>query len=75
MADEITRPHMIDLTPREMEVLALIRNGLRSKEIAHALSCTVNTVFAHRRNILKKTGTHSMWAAVATLDGQTVPAK
>ncbi|HEY0298442.1 MAG TPA: LuxR C-terminal-related transcriptional regulator [Arachidicoccus sp.] len=38
----------------EIEILRLIRNGKMSKEIAHHLSISINTVNRHRQNILKK---------------------
>lgn len=42
------------LSNREKEVLALIREGLLSKEIAERLCISVNTVSRHRQNILEK---------------------
>ncbi len=42
------------LTPREVEVLSLIANGLSNKEIAGQLSVTVRTVDFHVSNILRK---------------------
>ncbi len=42
------------LSPRELEVLRLIADGLLSKEIAVRLSISINTVNRHRQNILQK---------------------
>ena len=42
------------LTPRELEVIALLKRGASSREIAEALNVTAKTVEAHRYNILKK---------------------
>ena len=42
------------LTKREMEVLALVAEGLSNKEIARTLGVTVWTVDFHVSNILKK---------------------
>ncbi len=42
------------LSPRELEVLKLIADGLLSKEIAVRLSISINTVNRHRQNILQK---------------------
>lgn len=42
------------LTPREKEVLRLIRDGLPSKQIADALGISIFTVNRHRQNILVK---------------------
>ena len=42
------------LTPREMEICGLIRNGLTSKEIAALLQITETTVERHRNTIRAK---------------------
>lgn len=42
------------LTQREKEVLRMIEQGLRSKEIAHRLNISTRTVEAHRRNLNRK---------------------
>jgi len=46
------------LTPREQEVLTLIAEGLRNREIAEALSISVKTVSRHRENIMRKLNLH-----------------
>jgi DNA-binding NarL/FixJ family response regulator len=46
------------LTPRELEVLQLICNGLSNKEIAVKLDVSVNTVAVHRANIMNALGVH-----------------
>ena len=46
------------LTPRELEVLQLICNGLSSREIAAKLGLSVNTVAVHRANIMNTLGVH-----------------
>ena len=46
------------LTPRELEVLQLICNGLSNKEIAAELEVSVNTVAVHRANIMNALGVH-----------------
>ena len=43
-----------DLTPRELEVLCLIRDGLRNKQIADQLSISEATVNFHIKNIVDK---------------------
>ncbi|MGA0610803.1 response regulator [Caldimonas sp. KR1-144] len=45
---------------REREVLRLIAEGLRSAAIAEQLHIAVATVEAHRRNIMRKLGLHSV---------------
>jgi DNA-binding NarL/FixJ family response regulator len=46
------------LTPRELEVLQLICNGLSNKEIAVKLDLSANTVAVHRANIMNTLGVH-----------------
>lgn len=45
---------MQSLTIREKEVLRMIDEGYRSKEIAHRLNISTRTVEAHRRNLKRK---------------------
>jgi DNA-binding NarL/FixJ family response regulator len=47
------------LTARETEVLALVAQGLTSKEIARALAIDPRTVDAHRANIRQRFGLDS----------------
>lgn len=48
-----------DLTPRELEVLTLIAQGLTNAEIAEQLVISVKTVDRHRENIMRKLNMHS----------------
>ncbi len=43
-----------NLTPKEIQIAELIRQGKRSKEIAEFLGVSVGTVITHRNNIRKK---------------------
>ena len=47
---------MFKLSPREIEVCNLVRNGLTSKEIASMLRVSPLTVERHRYNIRRKLG-------------------
>jgi DNA-binding NarL/FixJ family response regulator len=47
------------LTPREVEVLKLIAEGYKSKEIADYLSISINTVDKHRANLMRKLDLHN----------------
>ena len=46
------------LTPRELEVLQLICDGMSARAIAAKLGLSVNTVAAHRANIMNALGVH-----------------
>jgi DNA-binding NarL/FixJ family response regulator len=46
------------LTRREIEVLRLIGEGQRTKEIAFTLGITFKTAVTHRSNIMEKLGIH-----------------
>lgn len=43
-----------DLTPREIQVLKLVRDGNKNKQIAHKLSISETTVNFHIRNVVDK---------------------
>jgi DNA-binding NarL/FixJ family response regulator len=53
------------LTPREAEILKLIAEGYKSREIADYLNISVNTVDKHRANIMKKLDLHNASALTA----------
>jgi DNA-binding NarL/FixJ family response regulator len=53
------------LSPREIDVLKLIRDGHRSKEIAYRLSIAETTVTFHIRNLVDKLGASGRAHAVA----------
>lgn len=48
------------LTPKELEIVRLISEGLSSKEIANKTGKSVETVNTQRKNIISKTNTQSM---------------
>jgi two-component system invasion response regulator UvrY len=52
------------LSRREIDIIALIKQGLSSKEIADKISISVKTVEVHRYNILKKLGLKNVAAMV-----------
>jgi two-component system NarL family response regulator len=53
------------LTPREVEVVHLIAQGLRNKEIAVALGITEQTAKVHVKNILAKLNVSDRSAVIA----------
>jgi DNA-binding NarL/FixJ family response regulator len=56
----MTLPPLNDLTSREKEIVRLIIDGKKSKDIADALFISVKTVHKHRSNILEKLGLSSL---------------
>src|SRR5260370_42616016 len=53
-----------DLTARELEVLGLIRDGYRNKQIADQLSIAETTVNFHIKNLVDKLGANDRTHAV-----------
>lgn len=53
------------LTPREREILKLIGEGYKSREIADFLYISLNTVDKHRSNLMAKLNLHSTSALTA----------
>jgi LuxR family maltose regulon positive regulatory protein len=53
------------LTPRELEILQLISQGLSNKDIAEKLVIALNTVKRHTSNIYSKLGVKSRTQAIA----------
>jgi DNA-binding CsgD family transcriptional regulator len=66
------RPAAPVLTARERQVLALVLDGLTSRQIAYQLRLGENTVRAHRRNLLRKTGTRSLHSLLGHLTSGSV---
>jgi DNA-binding NarL/FixJ family response regulator len=63
------------LTPREAEVLALLRNGRSNAQIALVLQMGVETVRTHARNIYRKLGVSSRreLTALPAIESQSPP--
>jgi DNA-binding NarL/FixJ family response regulator len=53
------------LTQREREILKLIAEGYKSKEIADSLCISVKTVIKHRSNLMEKLDLHNISALTA----------
>jgi DNA-binding NarL/FixJ family response regulator len=70
----------VSLTPREEQVLGLVSEGLRNKEIASRLRITLPTVKNHVHNILDKLQVHRRREAIhrayelGLLNGASLPA-
>jgi DNA-binding NarL/FixJ family response regulator len=63
-ADMAEEPPRLPLTAREREVLRLLAGGESNKQVAAALSISINTVETHRARIMNKLDLHSMNAVV-----------
>ncbi len=55
----------VALSPRELEMLTLIVEGLTAKEIAARTGVSIHTIDTHTRHLFKKLGVRSRAAAVA----------
>jgi LuxR family maltose regulon positive regulatory protein len=57
-------PASFELTRRELEILALLQQGMSDKEIAGRLALSSVTVKKHNRNIYQKLGVNSRRQAI-----------
>jgi DNA-binding CsgD family transcriptional regulator len=62
------RHRALGLTPRELEVLGLVRDGLTNGEIATKLFVSPGTIRSHLENAFVKIGSHTRTGAIARLD-------
>ncbi len=62
--DQVPAEEVPALTARETEVLRLVAKGLRSHEVATALSLSIHTVNTHLRHLFQKLGVCSRSEAV-----------
>lgn len=58
------QPLIEPLSEREREILALIANGLKNKEIAEQMVISLNTVLYHTKNIYNKLGVNRRTQAI-----------
>jgi len=66
MLAKLTKPSTpVALSPRELEMLSLIVDGLTAKEMADQLGVSIHTIDTHTRHLFKKLNVRSRAAAVA----------
>ena len=53
-----------NLTPRELQVLALIAEGISTKQVSVQLGISFKTAACHRSRILEKFGVHNTVALI-----------
>jgi len=68
----IFRQSVATPTPRERELIALLRRGLQNSEIAHELNIAESTVHAHIRNIMRKYNLHNRTQIAVTFTTKSV---
>jgi len=66
-ASQVPTTRVVDLTPREVQILSLVDLGLSNKEIADRLRIEVHTVKHHVHNVLTKCGVRRRAEAAAIL--------
>jgi DNA-binding NarL/FixJ family response regulator len=44
----------VPLTPRELEIVRLVSEGLTAKEISERINISTHTIYTHRKNVMKK---------------------
>jgi two-component system nitrate/nitrite response regulator NarL len=59
--ERMPRSNRSSLTPREQEVLDLVEQGMRNKDIAEQLGIRPGTVKIHLKHIFEKTGIHGRY--------------
>jgi DNA-binding NarL/FixJ family response regulator len=60
------REALPSLTPRELQILGLVADGMTNEKVAESLSISPETVQSHVRNAMVKLGAESRTEAVAT---------
>lgn len=65
-ADRSIRGHRSNLTGRELQVLELVEQGMRNKDIASALGIQAGTVKIHLKHIFEKTGIRGRYGLALT---------
>ncbi|MGH1383512.1 response regulator [Kordia sp.] len=59
-ASQKKQAELVKLTPREIDILKLIAQNKKTKEIAELLFISVNTVQSHKKNLYSKLNIHSV---------------
>ena len=70
-----SRSFIDELTPRQLEVLQCLADGMSRAQIAEHLLLSPHTVRTHVQEVLRKAGVNSTLAALATGPGGRLPAR
>jgi len=62
----------VPFSKRELEIMELIKSGMNSYQIAEKIFLSPQTVYTHRRNILKKSGKATLSDVIYNLEEQGV---
>lgn len=62
---EIMKNQAHHFSPRELQVIKLLSEGLNTTQIAKAMEIATGTVRSHRKNIFKKSHCHNTTELVA----------
>jgi len=65
LGQHFTPRHLLELTPRETQIMEQFLSGLRDKEVARALFISPETVKTHITRIKMKLGARTRMAAAA----------
>lgn len=65
-SDRSVRGHRSNLTGRELQVLELVEQGMRNKDIASTLGIQAGTVKIHLKHIFEKTGIRGRYGLALT---------
>jgi DNA-binding NarL/FixJ family response regulator len=60
-SERLPRRNRTNLTPREQEVLSLVEQGMKNKDIAAQMGIRPGTVKIHLKHIFEKTGIHGRY--------------
>ncbi|WP_157953942.1 response regulator transcription factor [Microbulbifer sp. A4B17] len=67
---QVRRQQILPLTPRQQQVLTLLKKGLSNKQIAARLNCKENTIKVHLRTIFRILGVRTRIACLRAAEAE-----